>query len=73
MDWFRQALSCGPGGRRGAGDRGGGPGRPLRLADGSTPDPTFFAGLDGLLVGGGLTPAYHRVLLPHADAIREAP
>ncbi len=72
VDWFRQALS-----RSGevavesataAEDRDD----PLRLSDGTNPDPTFFAGLDGLLVGGGLTPAYHRVLLPYAGAIREA-
>ena len=30
------------------------------------------AALDGLLVGGGLTPAYHRVLQPHGATIREA-
>ncbi len=45
---------------------------PLRLIDGSTPDATFFEDLDGLLVGGGLPPAYHRVLQPHAGAIRAA-
>jgi cyanophycinase len=28
--------------------------------------------LDGLLVGGGLTPAYHRVLQPHAETVRAA-
>ena len=32
----------------------------------------LFPGLDGLLVGGGLTPAYHRVLQPHAETVRAA-
>ena len=72
VDWFRQALSL-------SGEVDVEPAtavedrdEPLRLADGSALDPAFFAGVDGLLVGGGLTPAYHRVLLPHADTIREA-
>ena len=38
----------------------------------SAPAARWWSDLDGLLVGGGLTPAYHRVLLPHAVAIRVA-
>jgi cyanophycinase len=70
VDWFREALAS------------GGPAEvvaataehegDLTLADGSTPDVGWWSGLDGLLVAGGLTPAYHRVLLPHAAAIRAA-
>lgn len=44
----------------------------LQRADGTVLDPGWFAGLDGLLVGGGLTPAYHRVLQPHREAVRAA-
>lgn len=44
----------------------------LRLADGAPAAASWFAGLDGLLVGGGLTPAYHRVLRPHAADVRAA-
>lgn len=72
VDWFRQALAR-------SGEIAVEPATaaedqedPLRLIDGSTPDATFFEDLDGLLVGGGLPPAYHRVLQPHADAIRAA-
>ena len=71
MEWFRQALGA-PARAEVPATAADPTGRARRLADGSTPDPTFFAGVDGLLVGGGLTPAYHRVLLPHADTIREA-
>ena len=44
----------------------------LCLDDASAPAARWWSDLDGLLVGGGLTPAYHRVLLPHAVAIRVA-
>ena len=70
VDWFRLALtSCGPvevvavtAESLGA----------LCLDDGSAPAARWWSDLDGLLVGGGLTPAYHRVLQPHAVAIRIA-
>ncbi|HEY5788775.1 MAG TPA: Type 1 glutamine amidotransferase-like domain-containing protein [Microlunatus sp.] len=80
VDWFRQALArCGPADgvcvdpvaaevvsvtAELEGD--------LSLEDRSVPTALWWAGLDGLLVGGGLTPAYHRALLPHAVGIRDA-
>ena len=70
VDWFAEALQrCGQvevtpvtAAPRGA----------LSRADGTVPTDAWWSGLDGLLVGGGLTPAYHRVLLPYADAVRAA-
>lgn len=67
--WFEQAL--------------GGPvvriqavtaeeGDPLVTAEGAAPTAAWFRSLDGLLVGGGLTPAYHRALQPYGQQIRAA-
>ncbi len=70
VDWFRQALArCGPAEVLAA---TADPTGALCLDDASTPAARWWSDLDGLLVGGGLTPAYHRVLLPHAVAIRVA-
>lgn len=44
--------------------------RPIVLAEGGQLSGDHLAGLDALLVGGGLTPAYHTALMPVADAIR---
>ncbi|MDN5764777.1 MAG: Type 1 glutamine amidotransferase-like domain-containing protein [Humibacillus sp.] len=42
-----------------------------RVAEGSPFDPTTLAGVDGLFVGGGLTPDYHASLAPAYPRIRE--
>ncbi len=67
VDWFRQALERS---------------RPVEVVSATAeltgeltlavPDARWWAGLDGLVVGGGLTPAYHRVLQPHAVDIAAA-
>jgi cyanophycinase len=41
----------------------------LRLAGDSAPGDGWWSGVDGLLVGGGLTPAYHRLVQPYAEEI----
>ena len=70
VDWFRQALArCGPAEVVAATAE---PEGDVSLDDGSAPAAGWWSDLDGVLVGGGLTPAYHRVLLPHAVAIRSA-
>jgi len=70
VDWFRQAVaSCGPAEVVAATAE---PAGALCLDDASAPAARWWSDLDGLLVGGGLTPAYHRVLQPHAVAIRVA-
>ncbi|WP_150308386.1 type 1 glutamine amidotransferase family protein [Planctomonas psychrotolerans] len=43
---------------------------PVLLAEGDTLDPTALADTDGLLVGGGLTPAYRSGLAPAFGEIR---
>jgi cyanophycinase len=69
-DWFRQALArCGRADVVAVTAESEGV---LALADGSAPTRAWWAELDGLLVGGGLTSHYHRVLLPYADAVRAA-
>lgn len=70
VDWFRRALASG--GRADVLAATAEPEGDLALADGSTPTADWWSSLDGLLVAGGLTPAYHRLLLPHAAAIRAA-
>jgi len=70
VDWFRRALASGGPAEVLAATAE--PEGDLGLDDGSTPTAGWWSSLDGLLVGGGLTPAYHRVLLPHAAAIRAA-
>jgi cyanophycinase len=70
VDWFRQALASG--GRADVLAATAEPEGDLALADGCTPTADWWSSLDGLLVAGGLTPAYHRLLLPHAAAIRAA-
>ena len=44
--------------------------RPLPVAEGGRLDPGSLAGLDGLLVAGGLTPAYAAALAPAGDGVR---
>lgn len=83
--WFAEALSrCQPvdvvarvhgsdgtggsGGTAGTGGSGGAEGDDR----GSVPWSTWWEGLDAVLVGGGLTPAYHRLLQPHAGMVRQA-
>jgi cyanophycinase len=60
FDWFAGALTahaeCEP--------------LPVLLAEGETLDPTALAEIDGLLVGGGLTPAYRSGLDPAFGEIR---
>ena len=68
-DWFREALArCGRADvvtftaeSEGVLALGTDPHRPVLVGE-----------LDGLLIGGGLTWHYHRVLLPYADAVRAA-
>lgn len=50
----------------------GGPGATPTRDDGTPPDDAWWADLDGVLVGGGVTPDYHRALQPYAGAIRAA-
>ena len=70
VDWFRQALAgCGPAEVVAATAESTGD---LCLDDASRPVAGWWSDLDGLLVGGGLTPAYHRALQPHSVAIRVA-
>ena len=70
VDWFRQALRrCAPVDVVGV---SASPGAPLALDDGAAPTEPWWSGLDGLLVGGGVTPDYHRALLPYAGVIRTA-
>lgn len=47
-------------------------GAPLRLPAGQGLEDARFSGLDGVLVGGGLTPAYHRLLQPYAGELSSA-
>jgi cyanophycinase len=42
-----------------------------RIAPGATFEVSLIDGVDGLLVGGGDTPEYHRALSPSYDTIRE--
>lgn len=42
---------------------------PVPLAAGTPADPAAFRGVDGVVVGGGLTPAYWEGLRPAAEAI----
>ena len=44
----------------------------LLSSDGGPLTGEWFTSLDGLLVGGGLTPAYHRALQPYAAELRSA-
>jgi cyanophycinase len=70
VDWFAQALRrCSPvevvalTATSGAG---------LVLDGGVAPTEGWWSDLDGLLVGGGVTPDYHRALQPHGGAVRAA-
>lgn len=70
VDWFVGALQrCAPVEVVGV---TAAPGATPARGDGSPPDEAWWSGLDGLLVGGGVTPDYHRALLPFAGAIRAA-
>jgi cyanophycinase len=40
------------------------------LLDGEEADPSLLSGIDGLLIGGGLTPAYLEAVLPIVEEIR---
>lgn len=51
---------------------GAGEVRIVQLAGDDVLDEAVLEGVHGLFVGGGLTPAYHRALLPCAAAIRDA-
>lgn len=44
--------------------------RVVALRHGGSIAPAEFEGVDGVLIGGGLTPAYLRALAPHADRLR---
>lgn len=70
--WFTEALSsCAPVAVEAA-TATEDPAATLLAAEGTPLVAGWFDELDGLLVGGGLTPAYHRVLQPYAAAIRAA-
>ncbi len=70
VDWFAGALQrCAP---VEVVPLTAGPGAGLARADGTPPDGAWWSTLDGVLVGGGLTPDYHRALRPFAGAIRSA-
>lgn len=70
VDWFAEALQrCAPVEAVGL---TAGPGAAPARADGTPPDEAWWSDLDGLLVGGGVTPDYHRALRPHAGAIQAA-
>lgn len=70
VDWFVQALTrCSP---VEIVALTASPGAALTLAGGVAPTEAWWSDLDGLLVGGGVTPDYHRALLPHAGAVRAA-
>jgi len=60
LDWFGSALAA-------CGDVRC---RPLAVPEGGELAPEAVSGLDGLLVAGGLTPAYAAALGPAADAVR---
>ena len=73
VDWFRLALArCGDPAAAEVVSLTAEPDGELLLEDRSPPPALWWSNLDGLLVGGGLTPAYHRALLPYAVAIRAA-
>ncbi len=44
--------------------------RPLLVPEGGLLDPARLAGLDGVLVAGGLTPAYATAMAPAAEVVR---
>lgn len=70
VDWFAEALRrCAP---VEVVALTAGPGATPTLIDGAPPHEAWWSDLDGLLVGGGVTPDYHRALQPHAGAIRAA-
>ncbi|GAA1432511.1 hypothetical protein GCM10009616_22130 [Microlunatus lacustris] len=60
LDWFSSALAA-------TGDVRC---RPLAVPEGGRLGPEALSGLDGLLVAGGLTPAYAAALSPAAAAVR---
>lgn len=70
VDWFAQALTRSSPVEVVA--LTASPGAALAPAGGGAPNEAWWSDLDGLLVGGGVTPDYHRALLPYAGVVRAA-